>query len=181
MSDSDNPQNQEINQKINHSYDGIIEHNNPMPTWWSWVFILCVCFAFLYYIHYEVSGTGLTLTQELKISMEKLEKIRSESALKFVDLSEDELERKIKDPNVIKLGASTFQAKCAMCHGEKLEGKIGPNLTDTTWIHGGTPKEILKTIREGVLAKGMPQWEGVLKPDEIYGVLALIHSKKQTP
>lgn len=173
MSDSENQQ---------HEYDGIIEHNNPMPAWWSWIFILSVCFAFMYYLHYEVTRSGLTLTEELNISMQKLEKIRSESALKFTDLSEADLEKKIRDPNIIKLGAATFQAKCAMCHGEKLEGKIGPNLTDNTWIHGtGKPSEILTTIRIGVATKGMPQWDGVLKPDEIYGVLALIHTKKQTP
>jgi cytochrome c oxidase cbb3-type subunit III len=177
MSDQENQQHEEIN----HSYDGIIEHNNPMPTWWSWIFVACVGFAFLYYIHYEISGTGLTLKQELEISMKKINEIRTENASKFTELSEEDLLKKIKDPNTIQLGAATFQAKCAMCHGEKLEGKIGPNLTDSTWIHGGTPKEILKTIREGVTAKGMPQWEGVLKPDEIYGALALIYSKKQTP
>jgi cytochrome c oxidase cbb3-type subunit 3 len=177
MSDNENNQNEEIT----HSYDGIIEHNNPMPTWWTWVFILTVCFAFLYYIHYEISGTGLTLQQELEISMQKINDIRAENASKFVELSEDELLKKMKDVNLLQLGAATFEAKCAMCHGEKLEGKIGPNLVDSTWIHGGSSKEILKTIREGVVAKGMPQWEGVLKTDEIYGVLALINSKKQTP
>lgn len=173
MSDNDNQQ---------HEYDGIIEHNNPLPAWWNWVFILTICFAFMYYLHYEVTGTGLTLTEELNISMQKLEKIRAENANKFVDLSEADLEKKMKDPNVIALGATTFQAKCAMCHGEKLEGKIGPNLTDATWINGtGKPTEILNIIRHGVAAKGMPQWEGILKTDEIYGVLALIHSKKQNP
>jgi cytochrome c oxidase cbb3-type subunit III len=177
MSDHENTPNEEIN----HSYDGIVEHNNPMPAWWSWIFILTVCFAFLYYIHYEISGTGLTLKQELEISMKKINEIRMEYASKFTELTDDELLRKMKDPNSLQLGAATYQAKCAMCHGEKLEGKIGPNLTDNTWINGGTPQEILKTIRTGVTAKGMPQWEGVLKPDEIYGVLGFIQSKKQNP
>ncbi len=177
MSDHDKTQNEETN----HSYDGIVEHNNPLPSWWNWIFILTVCFAFLYYIHYEISGTGLTLKQELEISMKKINEIRAEYASKFVELTDDELLRKMKDPNSLQLGAATYEAKCAMCHGEKLEGKIGPNLTDDTWIHGGTPQEILKTVRVGVTAKGMPQWEGVLKPDEIYGVLGFIQSKKQNP
>ena len=162
-----------------YTYDGIVEHNNPMPTWWTWIFILTVCFAFMYFLHYQVTGDGLSLKQELEISMKKIDAIRAESASKFVELTGEALEKKLKDPNVIKLGATTFQAKCSMCHGENLEGKIGPNLTDSTWIHGGEPNQILTTIRTGVAAKGMPPWEGVLKPDELYGVLALITSKKQ--
>ncbi len=177
MNDHQKPDNDEIN----HSYDGIVEHNNPMPSWWTWMFILSVCFAFLYYIHYEISGTGLTLNQELEISMQKIYEIRTENASKFAELTEEELNLKIKDPNLKQLGAATFQAKCAMCHGEKLEGKIGPNLTDNVWIHGGSPTAILKTLRQGIVAKGMPQWEGVLKPEEIYAVMSLIISKKEKP
>ena len=165
---------------VHSEYDGIIEHNNPMPAWWTWKFIFTIIFAFLYYIHYEVTKDGLTLKQELEISMAKLEKIRAESAMKVPTLSEEDLDKKMKDPQLVQLGAATFQTRCAMCHGEKLEGKIGPNLTDATWIHGtGKPSEIMKTVREGVSSKGMPSWEGVLKADEIYAVTALIVSKKQ--
>lgn len=163
----------------NYDYDGIVEHNNPMPTWWTWIFIITACFAFLYYLHYEVTGDGLTLKEELTIAMEKIDKIKSENASNFVELTGEALENKLKDPNAVQLGVATYQAKCAMCHGENLEGKIGPNLTDSTWIHGGLPNEILTTLRKGVAEKGMPPWEGVLKPDELYGVLAFINSKKQ--
>ncbi len=176
MSDSIN----DSGHNSNYDYDGIVEHNNPMPAWWTWIFIATVCFAFIYFLHYEITGDGLTLNEELSLSMKKIEQIKAESASKFVELTGEALEKKLKDPNVIQLGAATFQAKCSMCHGEKLEGKIGPNLTDSIWINGtGLPNEILATIRTGVAAKGMPPWEGVLKPDELYGVLALITSKKQ--
>ena len=168
------------NGQEHYSYDGIVEHNNPMPTWWTWIFIITICFAAMYYLHYEVTGDGLTLKEELTASMEKIDKIRAENASTFVELTGEALEKKLKDPNVISLGAATFQAKCSVCHGEKLEGKIGPNLTDSTWINGtGTPNEILTLIRTGVPAKGMPPWEGVLKPEELYGALAFVVSKKQ--
>ena len=165
--------------QIHSEYDGIVEHNNPMPGWWTWTFIITVIFAAIYYFHYEVTKEGLTLNQELKISMEKIDKIRAENALKVQTLSDDEILQLMKDPKKIELGAATYTAKCGMCHGDKLEGKIGPNLTDATWIHGtGKPTEVVKTIREGVSAKGMPMWEGVLKGDEIYAVTAFILSKK---
>lgn len=165
---------------FHHEYDGIVEHNNPMPTWWTWKFILTVIFAAIYYFHYEVTKEGLSLKEELKISMEKIEKIRAENALKILTLSDEEILAQAQDPKKLELGAATYVAKCQMCHGEKLEGKIGPNLTDAIWINStGKPTEVVKTIREGVGAKGMPMWEGVLKGDEIYAVAAYILSKKQ--
>ena len=51
-----------------HEYDGIVEHDNPLPTWWLWTFFLAIIFAFLYFIHYEFGG-GETLQQELQVAM----------------------------------------------------------------------------------------------------------------
>lgn len=173
----ENNQPQSEQPEVTHSYDGIDEHNNPMPAWWVWSFIITVIFAFHYYIHFELTKQGATLTQELNLSMQQLKKLQTAAANKFPSLTEDELESKLKDPNLIKLGAGVFQGKCAMCHGENLEGKIGPNLTDNIWIHGGKNAEIVQTVRQGVASKGMPPWEGLLNAEEIFGVVALIKSK----
>lgn len=162
---------------VTHTYDGIDEHNNPMPTWWVWSFILAIIFAFHYYIHFELTKQGPTLTDELAVSMKQLKELQTAAANKFPMLSEEELEAKLKDPNLVKLGAGIFQGKCAMCHGENLEGKIGPNLTDKVWLHGGKSSEVVQTVRQGVSAKGMPAWEGLLNAEEIFGVVALIKSK----
>lgn len=163
--------------EVTHSYDGIDEHNNPMPTWWVWSFIITVIFAFHYYVHFELTGQGRTLTQELEVSMKELKDLQTAAANRFPTLTEEELETKLKDPNLVKLGAGVFQGKCAMCHGENLEGKIGPNLTDKVWLHGGKNNEIVQVVRQGVSAKGMPSWEGLLNAEEIFGVVALIKSK----
>lgn len=173
----DNNSQQQGQTQVTHSYDGIDEHNNPMPTWWVWTFILTIIFAFHYYIHFELTKQGPTLTQELAASMDELKTLQAAAAKRFPNLSEDELEAKLKDPNLVKLGAGVFQGKCAMCHGDNLEGKIGPSLTDNVWIHGNKNSEIVQTVRQGVSAKGMPPWEGLLNADEIFGVVALIKSK----
>lgn len=165
--------------EVTHSYDGIDEHNNPMPTWWVWTFIITIIFAFHYFVHFEVLKQGPTLNQELSDSMKQLKELQTAAANKFPTLSEEELDKKLKDPNLIKMGATVFQGKCAMCHAEDLTGKIGPNLTDKIWIHGGSNTEIVKTVRQGVGAKGMPSWEGMLSPEEIFSVVALIKSKGQ--
>jgi cytochrome c oxidase cbb3-type subunit 3 len=81
----------------------------------------------------------------------------------------------------LQQAAVLFAGKCAACHGEHLQGIIGPNLTDEYWIHGrGTRKDIVGIIRSGVLEKGMPSWESLLKPDEIISLAAYIISKQDS-
>lgn len=161
-----------------HEYDGIIEHDNPMPTWWLWIFFLTIIFSFIYYIHYELAG-GPTLQQELTIAMEQLERQQS-AALSSVPLeTEDSLAAAFSKDGVLELGQGQFASKCAACHGPELQGLIGPNLTDKFWLHGkGTRMDLVKVIREGVPEKGMPPWGPVMKRDEIYAVTAFILSKK---
>ena len=162
---------------VNHVYDGIVEQNNSMPTWWVWSFIFCVIFGFLYWLHYTVGG-GVTLLKEFEddvaIYEEKLAKAQSTAQVE----TEETLEKYMKNETFILSGAKAYADKCAMCHGPDLEGKIGPNLTDNFWINGaGKRLDIVHTISKGVPAKGMPPWEGMLKPNEIKNVAAFIVSK----
>jgi len=160
-----------------HEYDGIQEYDNPLPTWWLWTFFLTIIFAFLYYIHYEFGG-GPTLQQELAVAMKNLETAAAQHAPAVTE-TEEILAEAAKDPKTIELGASTFTAKCAACHGPQLGGLIGPNLTDNFWLHGkGTRMDIAGIVRKGVPEKGMPPWEAMLSKDEVYGLVSYIVSKK---
>lgn len=162
-----------------HEYDGIIEHDNPLPTWWLWTFLITIIFSFLYFIHYELGGGGLTLNEELKEAMHALEKSKASAAASSPMETEDSLAAAFAKDGVLATGAAQFTAKCASCHGQELQGLIGPNLTDKYWLHGkGTRMDIVKVIREGVPEKGMPPWGPVMKRDEIYAVTAFIISKK---
>jgi cytochrome c oxidase cbb3-type subunit 3 len=82
-------------------------------------------------------------------------------------------------------GQQTFASLCVACHLPSLRGKsenpnaVGPDLTDTAWIHGGTPKEIYNTVSKGVLAKGMPSWEPVLGQKKTVEVVAFVLSHHQ--
>jgi cytochrome c oxidase cbb3-type subunit 3 len=55
-------------------------------------------------------------------------------------------------------------------------GLIGPNLTDSAWIHGGQITDIYKTVVNGVLEKGMPPWGKTLKPEDVEQVVAYVAS-----
>lgn len=162
---------------MNHNYDGIIEENNPMPLWWSWLFILTVIFGFLYWLHFEMGG-GQTQAQEYAEALKIYHSETAKNAANAPPESEEMLAGYMKNENALLNGAQIFSDKCAMCHGVNLEGKIGPNLTDNFWIFGGGKRaDLVKSIKEGSPAKGMPAWQPLLKPDEIKNVAGFVFSK----
>jgi cytochrome c(L) len=77
-------------------------------------------------------------------------------------------------PEAIKEGDKIFDAKCSECHMDGTGG-AGPNLTDDTWIYGGSDAEVFETISGGRKG-GMPSWKGELSKDEIWKVIAFIRS-----
>ena len=81
-----------------------------------------------------------------------------------------------KDPAVLAAGQAIFKQTCSPCHGEHAEGKVGPNLTDDYWLHGHKITDLCKTIKYGVLAKGMPTWEKQLSPKQISDVANYVKS-----
>lgn len=171
MSDNNNQYDQPI---AGHDYDGIQEFDNPLPMWWLWTFFGTIIFSFMYYIHYEFK-VGPSSDQELSADMAAIDQLKSKAdeSAPAVDLA-----TLTKDPKLAQVGALVYAGKCAACHGDKGQGLVGPNLTDKSWIHGAKPEELLVTIKKGVLDKGMPPWDGILKTDEIHGVIAYIYSLK---
>ena len=87
-----------------------------------------------------------------------------------------------QNPQFVDAGKSIFATNCAACHLPSMRGKtesptaIGPDLTDTRWIHGGKPSEIHDLISKGVLLKGMPSWGPVLGARKISEVAAYLLS-----
>jgi len=66
------------------------------------------------------------------------------------------LDEMSRDPAARAAGKDIFDASCAPCHAANAGGRIGPNLTDAYWLHGGRPDEILRSVRDGWVDKGMP-------------------------
>ena len=169
--------NQEPKEKFNASYDGIIENDNPMPGWWLSIFYGCVAFAVVYFAYYQL-GPGKTLVQSFEESAQtrKVEIMTREANQK--DPTDTELNALLAKNEIKNTGKEVFNAKCAVCHGAQGQGGIGPNMTDSAWIHGGAPYTIYATIKNGVLDKGMPAWKGVITNDELQGVTVYVMSLK---
>jgi cytochrome c oxidase cbb3-type subunit III len=89
-------------------------------------------------------------------------------------------------PEAIAQGDSIFHktGNCYACHGANAQGLVGPNLTDSEWIHGdGSYDFIVATV-----TKGIPKEEsksGIVMPakggsaitdDQVKQVAAYVYS-----
>jgi cytochrome c oxidase cbb3-type subunit 3 len=140
-----------IQGEIIHEYDGILEADNRLPLWWLWTFYGAIIFAIGYWFYYEEFKAAPGLTQAYYAEKAK------EAEARGADPTDAELMALVSTP-ALEQGKQAFAANCAACHDSEGQGKIGPNLTDNAWLHGGSPVEIFRTIRDGVPAKGMPAW-----------------------
>ncbi len=165
-----------------HSYDGIKEYDNPMPGWWVWLFWVCVAFSVVYYVGIEFMDFVDTYEDDLAQSQQALEARRAAyaEANPSFEPTPEALADVVANASMVEQGAETYTAVCASCHGQQGEGIIGPNLTDPYWIHGGTNVDIFNVLTDGVVAKGMPAWEGNLTAEERAALVAYIRSIEGT-
>ena len=163
--------------QVHAEHDGIVEHDNALPRWWLLTLFGAVVFSFGYWFYYQhLMGPGQRA--ELAADEKVLSDLREKSASSKV--TDDSLLALAKDPAVVARGAELFKANCVTCHEEKGQGKVGPNLTDAYWIHGGKPTQIFTTVTNGVPDKGMVTWGPVLGGAKIQDVTAFVLSIKNT-
>lgn len=168
------------NNLTGYEYDGIQEYDNPLPNWWLATFIGTVIFGFLYWTHYQLGG-GATQDAELAEDMKKIAVTDIHQHRHTNAIGEEELLKLMGSKNALVSGVAVYQSKCASCHGDQLQGLIGPNLVDDYWLHGqGSLAEIRAVVAEGVPEKGMPNWDSMLKADEISAVTIFIGSNRGT-
>ncbi len=165
---------------MDEDYDGISELDNPTPPWFNFIFYTSIIAAVLYILNYHV--LKLSNLQEDEYTTEVNEsKIAVEAFLKKAgNLIDENSVVLLTDAKSIEAGAINFKEKCVVCHGEKGEGKVGPNFTDNYWLHGGDVKSIFKTIKYGVPAKGMIPWEKALSGLQIQQLASYLKTLKGT-
>jgi cbb3-type cytochrome c oxidase subunit III len=89
-------------------------------------------------------------------------------------------------PAAIAQGDSIFHKDglCYACHGSNAQGTVGPNLTDTEWLHGdGSYDFIVATVTSGIPAekakKGIampPKGGSSISADQVKAVAAYVYS-----
>jgi cytochrome c oxidase cbb3-type subunit 3 len=162
-----------IQGEILHEYDGILEADNQLPRWWLATFFGTVVFAAFYWFSYQAWDFAPTPVEEYALAMEA-------AAASGGEVSEELLTMVASNDDRVSEGRATFASNCAACHGQQGEGSIGPNLTDSAWIHGGAPTSIYHTVREGVGTAGMPAWGPVLGERSVQSVVAFVMSIRDT-
>ena len=161
-----------------HVFDGIAEYDRRLPNWWLMTLYAGIIFAILYWMvtqHFARSNDETRLAAEMqRIEAEKI-------ASSATALDDATLWKMSRNPVFVDAGRATFQSTCASCHNTALTGGIGPSLVDEVWIHGGAATDVLKSVNDGVAAKGMPTWGPVLGGKKVSEVVAFILSKHAAP
>ncbi|MBC8009084.1 MAG: c-type cytochrome [Burkholderiales bacterium] len=160
-----------------HVFDGIAEYDRRLPNWWLITLYASIAFAIVYWMATQHFGRT-TDAERVTATMQEIRAAKLAAAGDYTDATLAEMSH---NATVVAAGEAIYKANCVACHGANLQGGIGFNLADSTWVHGGKPTEVLKTVNEGVIAKGMISWNPVLGPKKTAEVVAFVLSKQAAP
>ncbi|MGZ5239016.1 MAG: cytochrome-c oxidase, cbb3-type subunit III [Caldimonas sp.] len=157
-----------------HVYDeDLVEMNNPLPMWWVILFVLTVIFSFGYVFFFPGLGSapgslGWTSRGELGAEQAKTAAEMSKVYAAYTSLKAEALSQ---DPKAMAIGQRLFINNCTPCHGSDARGSKGfPDLTDTDWLHGGTPEKIEETITLGRVGMMPPMAAAVGSAEDVHNV-----------
>ena len=172
---------------MSHEADGIRELDNQLPRWWVWLFAITCIFAVVYLVHFHVTKTGALSLARYENEMAAAKKPEAPVAVAAAPGETPAAAAPAPAPAepstdaaVIAKGKELFLKNCMVCHGPDGQGLIGPNLCDDSFIHGPAFADAVRTITEGVPAKGMITWKTILKADEIQTVASYIWTLRGT-
>lgn len=160
------------NKTTGHIYDGIEEYDNPLPRWWFNLFVGTLIFGAIYLIFYPGLGAfkgvlGWSSVGQLEMEQEDAQEALAETLGVYATMPVEEL---IHDGRAMKMGVRLFANNCAVCHGADAGGNFSfPNLTDDDWLYGGTPENIVTTLRHG-RAGAMPAWGDIIGEANVVNV-----------
>ncbi len=183
-----------------HEWDGIRELNNPVPSWWVYVFFACIAFAIGYvilypaipWLHGHSTGTlGVTARGNLTKALAAANDAQAGMRQKIATATVQDIE---KDPELNAFaqvgGRAAFSDNCVPCHRAGGAGAKGyPNLADDDWLWGGKLADIQQTITHGIRASdpdtrqsAMPRFgaDGMLTAAQISDVADYVMSLSKT-
>lgn len=171
---------QEKDLMLEHEYDGIVELDNPTPGWFMGLFYGTIGFGVVYWLIYQTFSTGSIMVQEYTQEVAIAEKQRAAYIKLVAGKINENTVMQLTEKQGIETGKGLFTQYCTACHGQNAEGKVGPNLTDEYWLHGGTIKAVYHIVTEGVPEKGMISWKKQLNPLQIQQVSSYVLSLQGT-
>ena len=149
-----------------HSYDGIMEYDNPTPGWWNMLFIASILFAPLYFL--------VTLAAEGDLGPQgEYERAQiADLERKFGEIGEltpdaATIMQYSLDDQWMAYAEKRFTSACASCHAIDGSGQTGPNLTDDFYIHVQSVEDIHDVIANGRANNAMPAQSNSMHPNDV--------------
>ena len=170
------PIHEEADIDLGHDYDGIRELDNKLPPWWLYGFYCCILFACIYLWRSQVSHTAPSSKEEYEMSVAKADAEKAAYLEKSANNVDENTVKLLTDEANLAPARKTFQTVCAACHLPNGAGNVGPNLTDDYWLHGGSIKDVFKTIKYGWPDKGMKSWKDDFSPIQIAQLASYVKS-----
>ena len=155
-----------------------------LPRWWLIVSYLAFAAAALYVLLFPGLGNyrGLlnwTSTEALQEAAARNDELMATLVQRVRD---QPIEQLAADPEASRIGRRLFVDNCAACHGATGKGNTAlgaPDLTDRTWLYGGSLADIEQTIRAG-RSGVMPAWRDRLGEDGARLVAAWVYGNANT-
>lgn len=151
-------------------YDGIREREEgkkKMPLGMAVLFLSLIVFGLAYLYLFSPQTTGWRQADQYERRMEAHKAAVITHEVKEAASGQSEA-------NADK-GPAIYASECSMCHGEKLEGGIGPSLTGPKFIYGNTLADHIRVIADGT-PNGMPGFQKQLGPEKVHAVADYIHA-----
>ena len=161
---------------LDHNYDGIQELDNSLPPWWKYGFYITIVIAVIYLFRYQVAHTGMNPEEEYAEEMQKGDEEKAAYLAKAGNSVDENTVTLMTDPTALAEGKTLFLANCSACHLQDGGGLVGPNLTDDYWLHGGSIKDVFKTIKYGYMDKGMKSWKDDFPPKQLQELASYVKS-----
>jgi cytochrome c oxidase cbb3-type subunit 3 len=142
---------------LHPTWDGDLQElNNPLPTWWLYLFWFLMLFSVVYLVLYPGLGKFAGVWNWSSADQFQSEKTRVDEEFNkvFQPFLGKDLMAVAADPAAKDMGQRLFLTYCSQCHGSDARGAKGfPDLTDGKWLFGGTPDDIKSSISNGRLAE----------------------------
>ncbi|MBL7810871.1 MAG: c-type cytochrome [Bacteroidetes bacterium] len=166
---------------LKEDFDGITELDNPPPPWFMFMFYGTVLFAGVYLVRYTWLHYAPNQIEEYAADFKAYKASTAAVRAKMADNVDENNVTVETDAAKIADAAAFFKSKCSTCHGEKGQGISGPNLTDGSWLHGNSVKEVFKTIKYGVIEKGMVPWKDNMPASQMKAMATYVLSLGKKP
>jgi cytochrome c oxidase cbb3-type subunit III len=162
-----------------HVWDGdLTEYNNPLPKWWLNLFWITLFFGIAYLLLFPGFGSmrGMLGWTSSGAYAKERQDVEDRTRPLFEQYLKTDVRTLAANADARAMGERLFLNYCAGCHGSAATGGKGfPNLTDKSWLYGGDPDTIEKSILDGRMGV-MPAMGPVIGEENVANVVAYVRS-----